>query len=287
MPSYFITLTVTNEIALKYNIDYTKSRSFQNIEEEKQYVETEKKMITDLFRLWRKRLDKKGYKQRHWCITENGQNNNKTQRIHVHGILWTEQPIQDILNEWKAGKTDAGKYVNERTIPYLVKYISKEDELHPNFRGKIFTSPKIGETYLTPRNRQKHKYRGKETNEMYKTPRGIEVPLCEYYRKKLYTPFQIEELRLIKNNYGKLYIKGQEYDIQDHKSMKNYIEKMAYEQKKQPKYLRPTKKNQEKISNTQKTTYICNDNDGESEEFAVETLTKFITKKQHEKQRSV
>ena len=38
--------------------------------------------------------------------------------------------------------------MNERTINYIIKYITKRDEDNPEFNGKIFTSKKIGIDYI-------------------------------------------------------------------------------------------------------------------------------------------
>ena len=45
--------------------------------------------------------------------------------------------IQDI---WKYGIIWIGQYTNERTINYIMKYITKVDEDHKGFKAVILTS---------------------------------------------------------------------------------------------------------------------------------------------------
>lgn len=83
---------------------------------------------------------------KHWLITEMGHDN--TKRIHLHGIIWTELTEEQFEKEWGYGWVFFGYEVNERTINYIIKYITKKDEDNPEFNGKIFTSKRIGINYI-------------------------------------------------------------------------------------------------------------------------------------------
>ena len=90
---------------------------------------------------WRKKYKKT---IRHWLVTELG--TTSTERVHIHGIVWTNE-IEDITKIWKYGGVYIGEYVNEKTINYIVKYISKTDEAHKEYTSKMFVSQGIGKDY--------------------------------------------------------------------------------------------------------------------------------------------
>ena len=59
---------------------------------------------------------------KHWIVTEKGHTN--TRRIHIHGIFWAKNKagLSYLLNKlWTAGYSYQGKYVNDRTVNYIVK----------------------------------------------------------------------------------------------------------------------------------------------------------------------
>ena len=76
---------------------------------------------------------------------------------------------------------------SERTINYIIKYITKRDEKNPEFNGKIFTSKKIGSSYINKNTLDRHKYQDRFTEETYKTESGIKVALPTYYKQKIWT----------------------------------------------------------------------------------------------------
>lgn len=104
------------------------------------------KAVQRAISLFRKRWWKK-YKTplKHWLITEMGHDN--TKRIHLHGIIWTELTEEQFEKEWRYGWIFFGHEVNEKTINYIIKYVTKRDEANPEFNGKIFTSKGIGKGY--------------------------------------------------------------------------------------------------------------------------------------------
>ena len=88
--------------------------------------------------------------------------------------------------------------MNERTINYIIKYITKRDEGSPEFNGKIFTSKRIGIGYINKNTLRRHRYQDRFTEETYKTESGIKVALPMYYKQKIWTDQEREALRIIK-----------------------------------------------------------------------------------------
>ena len=88
---------------------------------------------------------KTGKSIKHWFITELG--HEKTERLHLHGIVWGIGTDQLIKEKWSYGITYTGNYVNEKTINYITKYMTKIDEKHPDFVGKVLCSKGIGAGY--------------------------------------------------------------------------------------------------------------------------------------------
>jgi len=87
---------------------------------------------------WRKKFKKS---VRHWMITELGHKG--TKNIHLHGIIWTNEHIDTIRERWKHGyiwprKENTQKtYVSNRTVNYIIKYITKRDLEHKEYKPKI------------------------------------------------------------------------------------------------------------------------------------------------------
>ena len=70
---------------------------------------------------------------KHWIVTEKGHTN--TRRIHIHGIFWhpNKAGLSYLLNKcWTAGYSYQGKYVNDKTINYIVKYMTKPHLFTPS-----------------------------------------------------------------------------------------------------------------------------------------------------------
>lgn len=221
----FVTLTFSNE-------------SLKNLE----YKEEDPNAVTvRALSLFRKRWYKK-YKKplKHWLISELGHDN--TERIHLHGLIWTTLTEEEFEKEWSYGWVYFGKYVNMKTINYIVKYITKIDEDHPEFTGKILTSKNIGIEYLTEFNLNKHKYKPDgNTKEKYRTNIGTEIGLTQYYRNKIYSDEERELLRIEHEDQAKKYIYGIEVDTKNFEGKINYIRGLEYYQSQHPKY--ETRKN--------------------------------------------
>lgn len=151
---------------------------------------------------WRK---KTGKSVKHWLVTELG--GNGTENVHLHGILWTQKTM-DIEAVWKYGWTYKGTYVNEQTISYVGKYITKADEKHKYYKPIILCSPGIGKNYEKSLNARLNKYKKSETDTMYRLRNGKKVAMPKYYRNKLYTEEEREQLWLDKLDEGVRYVKG-------------------------------------------------------------------------------
>ena len=165
---------------------------------------------------WRKK-----YKTsiRHWVVTELGQTN--SERIHIHGILYTENK-DDINNIWKYGHTYIGNYVNESTIKYITKYLSKMDFKHKEYKPLILCSPGIGKNYIKSHNAHLNRYKATETKETYTYKNGQITSLPKYYRNHLYTEQEKEKLWLQLLDKEVRYVLGIEIKINDSIGIQNY-----------------------------------------------------------------
>lgn len=202
---------------------------------------------------WRKEFKKT---IRHWLVTELGHNG--TENIHMHGILWTDEPYSKIREKWGYGfiyprneYEERKNYVSERSINYMIKYVTKVDLQHKFYKSIILTSNGIGANYIpyetytiewceqwtnrdkngkwTVKNYTKSKtiktdkknitnavtnrFQGEKTDEGYRTTKGHKLGLPTYYRNKLYTDEEREELWIHKLNKEKRYVLGREIDI--------------------------------------------------------------------------
>ena len=64
---------------------------------------------------WRKKYKKS---VKHWFVTELGHQG--TERIHLHGIIFTKETSETIQNIWKYGNIWVGTFVNTKTIIYIL-----------------------------------------------------------------------------------------------------------------------------------------------------------------------
>ena len=120
---------------------------------------------------WRKRYRRA---PRHFLITELGHNG--TENIHLHGIIWSEHGIGELEKLWKYGWVWGPKmhknWVNEQTVNYIVKYITKVDVDHKYYKSKVFTSQGMGAGYTKTLAAIANKYKEGETQEQYRTRNG-------------------------------------------------------------------------------------------------------------------
>ena len=187
----FITLTLSNE---SYNELYaiSEKKTLERIEKLKtlgldehdkkkrlsnEYIKLrgykkENEIITLAVRRFMERWRKEHkVSLRHWLVSELG--GNGTENIHLHGIVYTDD-LEKVEKLWKYGYVWKGKvingklqnYVNDRTINYMVKYISKIDFKHEYYKPIILNSAGIGANYEKSRNFEDNRYIAGKTNEM-------------------------------------------------------------------------------------------------------------------------
>lgn len=199
-------LRIENELLdSKSAIFFTGTFSDEAIENiKKQYkVEEENDIATKANRLFLERLRKKhGIKLTHWCITELGA---KKGRIHIHGIFFIKENqdieyIKDkIKREWDFGWNYLGYVDQGRTINYITKYMLKENENFKEFKPKVLASQKIGISFIE-RNKRFYKYKEEngeiEANTKMEYLDGRETYLIKYYKEKLYTTEERENILL-------------------------------------------------------------------------------------------
>lgn len=167
---------------------------------------------------WRK---KHGRSLRHWLVTELGQT--KTERIHMHGIVWTDKDKDDLDDIWKYGHADIGKKgVGEESCGYLVKYMSKVDPVHKEFKSRVFTSAGIGKGYLDRIDSGLNVFKGKDTNESYRDRKGFKYGMPMYYRMKLWEDGEREDLWMDKLDKEERWVDGIKVDVSTDRGMKSY-----------------------------------------------------------------
>lgn len=139
-----------------------------------------------------------GHSLRHWFVTELGHQG--TERIHMHGILFSNEPLQFTQVEevqgkgnfvewkyWKYGYIFVGNFVNGQSVNYITKYMNKIDEDHKDYKCLILASPGIGSRYvqhLIEKGDYSYTYRPRATKDYYRLPNGTKVALPKYYMNK-------------------------------------------------------------------------------------------------------
>lgn len=189
---------------------------------------------------WRKKYKKS---LRHWLVTELGhpskvEGYKSTERIHLHGIIWTDEQQEVTEKIWGYGWIDYGKYVNKRSINYIVKYIHKIDTDHKNYVPIVLTSPGIGNNFIESQDADKMVYRGKKTTETMRLDSGQEVAAPIYYRNKIYSEEEREQLWINRLNREERYINGQRIDVKTTEGERIYYDilKVAQEENKRLGY---------------------------------------------------
>lgn len=194
----FVTLTFSeeslNELVKEFGVT------------ESNYIAT--KAVRRFLERWRK-ATKKSVK--HWLITELGHQN--TERIHLHGIIWTNKDEDFISKTWSYGNIFIGNYVNERTINYISKYVTKIDTDHKNYVPIILCSAGIGKNYLNSEKARINQYNGELTQDNYRNNSGYKQALPIYYRNKIYTEKERELLWIQRLNKEERWVLGQKIDV--------------------------------------------------------------------------
>jgi hypothetical protein len=204
----FITLTFSDESLVELEKEVLKENSNAEGYELENAIAT--KAVRRFLERWRKK-----YKTsiKHWLVTELG--GHGTERIHIHGILWTEKR-EAIEERWKYGWVYLGEYVNERTVNYIVKYINKVDKKHENYNPKILTSAGIGNKYMTRLDAELCRYKKNgETRENYTTRQGIKLGMPIYMRNKLYSEEERERLWIEKLDKEERWVLGKKIKVSE------------------------------------------------------------------------
>lgn len=205
LPAWFVTMTYSEQELQKLDDEINNELKGYNRDNE-----IARLSIRRFTERWRKKHKKT---VRHWLVTELG--TNKTERLHIHGILWSKYK-QDIPTIWKYGGVYIGEYVNEKTINYIVKYLNKADKIHKEYIPKMFVSQGIGKKYLKSYDIKRNKYKedGK-TDECYRTVNGLRLALPIYYRNYIYNENEREKLWLEKLDKKERYVDGEKIDISE------------------------------------------------------------------------
>lgn len=178
---YFVTLTFSNQALI--NI-HKKTGLGQDSNDIAKYA------VRHMLEKYRKQYK---HSLRHWLITELGHEG--TERIHLHGILFSNEKLEFEPTEekyfytwkhWKYGNIYVGDYVTTRTVNYIIKYVNKIDKDHPGFEGKILTSPGIGKSFLEREISKTYKYIPKQSKDYYRLENGAKIALPTYYKNKRY-----------------------------------------------------------------------------------------------------
>lgn len=214
----FVTLTFSNESIKKLGEDL-------RIEGYERDNEIATIAIRRFLERWRKKYKKS---VKHWLVTELGHNG--TENIHMHGIIWTNEPREEITRIWQYGYTwlsDEKKgWVNEQTVNYITKYVNKADEQHTEYNSKILTSPGIGKKYIDRKDAEINKYNKNKTDETYKNKQGYKMAMPIYYRNKIYTETEREKLWIEKLDKEERYVLGQKIKVSEND--KEYYEALEY-----------------------------------------------------------
>lgn len=213
----FITLTFSNDSIKEIDDQITKNTKppFKAPEAYERDNAIATYAVRHFLERWRKKTKKS---VRHWLITELGHRG--TENIHIHGIIWTDIP-QLISQTWQYGYVWDGykkngrriNYVNETTISYITKYVTKLDVQHKYYKSIILTSAGIGRNYTTTGEYKNNKYKEGQTDETYRTRQRAKINLPIYWRNKLYTDEEKEKLWIEKLNKEERWICGKKIDI--------------------------------------------------------------------------
>lgn len=155
---------------------------------------------------WRKKYKKS---VKHWFVTELGKES--SERIHMHGIMWTDKSEKEISKIWGYGNADIGYKCDGSTVTYISKYMMKTDIKHPGYKSIVLTSPGIGKAYIERRGRVDNAFRKEKTNLRYREANGTETGLPQYYKRKLFSESQRNFLWTVALNKNEAYLNGRTY----------------------------------------------------------------------------
>lgn len=194
----FITLTISNSSMSSLRKDANSSRPND--------------IATLATRRFLERIRKEtGKSIRHWIVTELGEEKG---RIHLHGIVWSKKSL--IKRHWKYGFIFIGDHVGIDSIHYITKYMLKLNENDKNFVGKVLCSKGLGQNYCsTWNNVERHTYKGEDTCTEVITDNGAKIQLPVYWKRKLFTEEERDELYGYNLDRNITYIHGEKISTFD------------------------------------------------------------------------
>lgn len=209
----FITLTFSNE-SIQHLANETYCKDLEGYELDNAIATLG---VRRFLERWRKEYRRS---LRHWLVTELGHNG--TENIHIHGIVWTDEPMNKVEHHWKYGFIWKGKmvngkiinYVNEATVNYITKYVTKIDLINQSYKPIILTSPGIGKNYTEGQGDwTKNKYKAGETIETYRNRQGYKMNLPIYWRNKIYSEYEREKLWIEKLDKAERWVCGERVSV--------------------------------------------------------------------------
>lgn len=235
----FVNLTITDEHIKRLELDVRKKQLKEKKEKLIGY-KLDNAIATMAIRRFLERWRKENkISVKHWFTTELGQTN--TERIHIHGIIWSNKikpsnqhkKSEYLDKKWMYGNTYVGKYVNEKTMTYISKYITKTDKKHPHYKGRILTTPGIGKGYINPNNPslKRHKFNYENTKKTYINRSGFECGLPNYYKKKIWSENEMEWLWMYELDKQKRWVWNEEINVSTPKGIENYHNLLIYYRK--------------------------------------------------------
>lgn len=102
-----------------------------------------------------------------------------------------------------------------------IKIHDKKDMDNPEYTGKVLCSPGLGAGYVK-RIGKRHEWKGEETKENYYTRQGTYIALPKYYKYKLFTEEQREQLWIYRENSGEKFVGNFKVKITDEESEEYY-----------------------------------------------------------------
>lgn len=222
----FVTLTFNTESLVELN-------KIESINKLKGYDKDNGICILAIRRFLERWRKKYGKSLRHWFVSELGHKG--TEHVHMHGIVWCDD-LNELEKIWQYGWVWKGNeingklenYVNERTVNYIVKYISKVDSLHLNYKSIVLTSSGIGRSYTESNNSKGNKYKKGNTNESYRTGTGHKINMPIYWRNKIYSDEEREKLWLEKLDKNERYVCGERIRIRSKEEEEEYYRLVKY-----------------------------------------------------------
>ncbi len=222
MKGHFMTLTFSDKSLVKL-MEIARSDGFEadGYELDNKIASIAVRRFTENWRVQKKKS------LRHWLVTELGHEG--TERLHLHGLVWTDEDKEELKKFWKWGTADTGKFVSEKSASYITKYITKLDVKHKYYMPKMYVSNGIGKGYLDRVDSKINEFKGEDTDELYRNRQGMKMALPIYYRNKLYSEEEREELWLQKLDKEERYVNGIRVDISE--GEEEYEELLREEQK--------------------------------------------------------